>query len=716
MKTVKKLTMCLIIVFVVSMGVLLSSYYEQSSNSGLIIFSSKVIDSGGINSRNFDNLSESDFADFLNNINLTEFLKRQRYKNIPGPVDIGNIYPYNTGHQNVSPSVGSSWGGRVCYAAESHIGKGSYNTIGFSVGGAKDINNFRENINYGYLPLFTDITYEGLFYDYFFSTGEKEPCDELFCPSYSYAVSIDPLTGEKEYYLSVGLNSGIKESDFARKKLNLVIVLDISGSMSSRFNRYYYNSVEFTEKPEDTEDWNKTKIDVARESIVALLNHLNGDDRFGLVLFNNNAKIRELLGLISDKNMEELTSDILSITANGGTNLNAGMSKATEMLEEYQDVDPTEYENRIIYLTDAMPNIGDISQEGLLGKMKKNSEKHVYTSFIGIGVDFNSELVEYITKTRGANYYSVHRASEFKNRMDDEFEYMVTPLVFNLTLKLESDSFEIQKVYGSPEANMSTGELMKVNTLFPSKKTDGETKGGLVLLKLKKISNSTSMKLSVSYEDRTGKTDSNDEIFELPDTPPDFFGNNGIRKGILLSRYATLLMKWVVFERNISSDPYLSTWERKSLTLKVSDEFQEIFSAFKEYFAKEMIDIGDETLQQEYNLLHNLSIYNPTIINANIDDNDSTITMQKGELLNVTLLSPSNANHDWIINTLDQDVLTLTESFHWGQTDEIGDTGKDTWVFKAVEKGNTTLSILCGSPWDSIENLVDSFTLHLEVK
>ncbi len=175
-------------------------------------------------------------------------------------------------------------------------------------------------------------------------------------------------------------------------------------------------------------------------------------------------------------------------------------------------------------------------------------------------------------------------------------------------------------------------------------------------------------------------------------------------------------MKWVVFERNISSDPYLSTWERKSLTLKVSDEFQEIFSAFKEYFAKEMIDIGDETLQQEYNLLHNLSIYNPTIINANIDDNDSTITMQKGELLNVTLLSPSNANHDWIINTLDQDVLTLTESFHWGQTDEIGDTGKDTWVFKAVEKGNTTLSILCGSPWDSIENLVDSFTLHLEVK
>ena len=42
--------------------------------------------------------------------------------------------------------------------------------IGFSVGGAKDINNFRENIKNGYLPVPTDVTYEGLFYDYYFDT------------------------------------------------------------------------------------------------------------------------------------------------------------------------------------------------------------------------------------------------------------------------------------------------------------------------------------------------------------------------------------------------------------------------------------------------------------------------------------------------------------------------------------------------------------------
>ena len=43
--------------------------------------------------------------------------------------------------------------------------------IGYSTGGAKDINNFRDNIDNGYFPLAQDITYEGIFYDYYFDTG-----------------------------------------------------------------------------------------------------------------------------------------------------------------------------------------------------------------------------------------------------------------------------------------------------------------------------------------------------------------------------------------------------------------------------------------------------------------------------------------------------------------------------------------------------------------
>ena len=63
---------------------------------------------------------------------------------------------------------------------------------------------------------------------------------------------------------------------------------------------------------------------------------------------------------------------------------------------------------------------------------------------------------------------------------------MVTPLVFDLSLKLESSGYDIKAVYGSPEADLATGEIMKVNTLFPSLTVDGETRGGLILLHLEK--------------------------------------------------------------------------------------------------------------------------------------------------------------------------------------------------------------------------------------
>ena len=503
--------------------------------------------------------------------------------------------------------------------------------IGLATGGAKDINSFRENIKNDYLPLLTDITYEGLFYGYYFNTGEQEECRQLFCPSYSYAVTRDPFSGEAEYYLSVGLNSGIKESDFHRKKLNLVIVLDISGSMSSPFDSYYYDQFGNRVELEVTgEDLGKTKIEIAAESVVALLDHLGDDDRLGMVLFNDNAFLAKPLNLVGETDMRAIKDHILEISADGGTRLSAGMEMATELLGEFRGSNQSEYENRIIFLTDAMPNLGETSEEGLLGMTRDNADGNIYTTLIGIGVDFNTELTEIITKIRGANYYSVHSAEQFRERMDDEFEYMVTPLVFNLQLALEADGWEIQKVYGSPEANEATGELMRVNTLFPSKKEAGETKGGLVLLKLKKTAPENSLRLKVSYEDRNGKSDGTEDSIVLDERPPEFFDNQGIRKGVLLSRYADLLQDWLIDERehaHLSTPwqprvdnevgivvpppivPSLGQWERQSIPLAVSKPYRELFREFAGYFKEEMTAIGDETLSQELGILNHLSNY-----------------------------------------------------------------------------------------------------------
>ncbi|MBN1620440.1 VWA domain-containing protein, partial [candidate division WOR-3 bacterium] len=421
--------------------------------------------------------------------------------------------------------------------------------LGFSVGGAKDINNFRENIENGYLPLPTDITVEGIYYDYFFETGQTKPCEKLFCPSYSRAVSYDPFTGEPVYYLSVGLNSGLKESDFSRKKLNLVIVLDISGSMSSPFNRYYYDRFGNTQEVEDGEDFDKSKMEIANRAVADLMEHLEPDDKLGIVLFDDMGYLAKPLRRVDETDMESIKGHVLEITPRGGTNMEAGMQIATALFDSLENLDRSEYENRVIFLTDAMPNTGSTDENSLFGMFEKNSKRGVFTTFIGIGVDLNTELVEILTKIKGANYFSVHSPSAFREQMDENFDFMVTPLVFDLELVLEAEGYRIEKVYGSPEADLSTGEIMKVNTLFPSKRTDGETRGGLVLLRLKKISEDGEISLSVSYEDRNGRKDGEAQSIEFSSSDEEYYENSGIRKGILLARFVELVKSWLADER-----------------------------------------------------------------------------------------------------------------------------------------------------------------------
>ncbi len=498
----------------------------------------------------------------------------------------------------------------------------SMESIGFVVGGAKDANNFYENIHNAYLPKISSLTYEGVFYDHYFKSSQKEECKELFCPSYITSIEKNIYTKEPEYYLSVGLNSGIKESDFKRKKLNLVVVLDISGSMGVSFDEYYYDKGQKVKL--SNEELKKTKMQIANETIVSMMDHLKDEDNFGVVLFDNRAYRAKPLRLVESTDMSAIKKHILNLRQKGGTNWSGGFKEGLKLFAGAKK-DPNVYENRIIFLTDAMPNRGELSKEGLFGLVDGASKEGVYTSFVGVGVDFNNDLVERVSKTKGANYYSVHSASEFKKRLDDEFDFMVTPLVFDLKLKVDSANFEIEAVYGSPEANMSTGEVMRVNTLFPSKKEDDAIKGGIILLNLKKIGDGDSLRLSVSYKDRGLNPFSNKKTFSFKNQ-----NDSSIKKAILLSNYVTLMKNWMIDMRRGCNDkvfnppfeilkrscmiypPYhpdfyrVVTWERKSCALSVSDGYKKIFSIFKNHFGDQMKVLHDKSLEKEYNLIKKL--------------------------------------------------------------------------------------------------------------
>lgn len=491
--------------------------------------------------------------------------------------------------------------------------------FGFSAGGAKDINNFRANIAAGYLPQPSDITYEGLFYDYRFDTGKNTAVSasespKLFAPTWSAASSRNPMTGKTEHYLAVGLSSQLDRAAAARKKLNLVVVLDISGSMSCPFNQYYYES--HRRRPDMNDESAKmTKLEAACRSIVAMFEHLRPDDRIGIALFNHRSHLAKPVSSVRSTDMEALKRHVLALEPTGATSMEEGLELGRSMLAPFSVCNPDEYENRVIFMTDAMPNTDDTSESGLLDMTREMARSRVYLTFIGMGIDFNSQMVQSISQVRGANYFSVHSPSEFRKRLADEFECMVNPMVFDLALQVQAPECRILKVIGSPEADLATGRIMHVSTLFPAPTNSDGTRGGIILLQLDRPMVDTWLTLTLSYEDRNGTIHDAQEKIILQAQPEDFYEDNGIRKGILLTRYADLLKETATGRHGVrvaiaaaaeADGSGWSYWERPGRKLQVSAAANDALSVFRRHFSHETEKIGDPALLKELRLLDDL--------------------------------------------------------------------------------------------------------------
>ena len=322
---------------------------------------------------------------------------------------------------------------------------------------------------------------------------------------------------------------------------------------------------------------------------------------------------------------------VLEISTRGCTNMEAGLRLGSELLAPYDRENPEDVENRVIFLTDAMPNLCETGEDGLLAMTEAQSRLRRHLTFIGIGVDFNSSLVKGITRIRGANYFSVHSAAEFKRRLDDEFELMVTPLVFDLALEVQAGGLVIERVYGSPEARNATGRVMYVNTLFPSKCDEKGARGGIILLKVRErdemnaeIGTTSGFQeaciLTAAYEDRSGRRHAarTTVAFLAPTVSGgqgDSYDSPGIRKGILLARYGDLIHDWIAHERGVRpSSPDddwqangLNPWERTSQGLRVCPRHRDQFRQFRQILDREQVALADATLAQESAILARLA-------------------------------------------------------------------------------------------------------------
>ena len=146
--------------------------------------------------------------------------------------------------------------------------------------GPRNTAGFRASVNAGVLPPHTHITYEGLFNEIKYNVGprtQKTLDLHLGYSRFQFLKSqFDPNIND---YLALFLKGKAdgqeREGDV---NMNLVVCLDISGSMGGGLGGLDYNQPQ------------KSRLKLSIEAIKMLISKLKPNDSLGMVVFNGNAQ------------------------------------------------------------------------------------------------------------------------------------------------------------------------------------------------------------------------------------------------------------------------------------------------------------------------------------------------------------------------------------------------------------------------------------------
>jgi Ca-activated chloride channel family protein len=193
-------------------------------------------------------------------------------------------------------------------------------------------------------------------------------------PERGYFVKNSP----QEVVIKIDLSAIAGRQKVHRTPLNLAVVLDRSGSMTG------------------------AKLEKTKQAAMQLVDRLAPNDIFSLVIFSDEARVLVPAQRVEDK--DALKEKIESIQADGSTALYAGVKMGAVQLQEFFS---SKRINRVILLSDGLANVGPSSTRDLRRLGSDLAERGISVTTIGVGDDYNEDLMAGLAEASDANYYYV---------------------------------------------------------------------------------------------------------------------------------------------------------------------------------------------------------------------------------------------------------------------------------------------------------------------
>ena len=217
-------------------------------------------------------------------------------------------------------------------------------------------------------------------------------------------------TRGQEEVIQIGIQG--RETSFEElPPMNIVFVIDESKSMSEQ----------------DKMDWVKDAFDIFIERV-------REKDFISLVVFDDEAKV--IFPTTQMRSMQErmkFKDAVHSIIPGGGDNLEAGLTLGYKQVEANFRKD---YSNRVLLLSDGTVS-GEEEVPGVFQMVENFNEMHINLSTIGVGENYNLELMRSLADMGGGSSRFISGREEMEKTFGSDLDRTFVPTARSLYMKLE---------------------------------------------------------------------------------------------------------------------------------------------------------------------------------------------------------------------------------------------------------------------------------------
>lgn len=247
-----------------------------------------------------------------------------------------------------------------------------------------------------------------------------------------------PLNQPIRLYVMVLVRGETSPNAAKRRPLNLSLVVDRSGSMAG------------------------AKIDYTRRAATMLVQNLGLNDTLSVVLYND--EVTTLLPPEKVQRKDIINQQVQRITPSGATNLSGGWLEGVKWVAQGIQSDQT---NRVILISDGLANRGVTDTEKLVAFASQKYAEGVSTTTLGLGDDFNEDLLIQMANAGGGAYYYIETPEMLPSIMSEELSGLLSLVGQNLMVSVTGPyASGVRQMNAYVEDLLAGGKAYRLGDLF----------------------------------------------------------------------------------------------------------------------------------------------------------------------------------------------------------------------------------------------------------